>query len=171
MALIFANSPSLPSVSMRISPELRGHVIAEDVVASHQLPSTRTTNIDGYAVHSADGRGDFPVLTSKQHPLPFELPRGSIYRVNTGGPIPDGADAVVMVEDTEVTETSTEEGRSEEKTVKILAAAGQGENVRMPGSDVKQGELILEKGTIVTETGGELATLAFVGKSSVSHGT
>lgn len=165
--LIFNKSPPAFAVRKPVSTELRGHVLAEDVCATYEIPSRPTTNVDGYAVHSADGEGEFQVYNSKSNPLPFALPKGAIYRVNTGGPLPQGADAVVMVEDTEVVERS-EGDQGEEKVVRILAAAAPGENVRQPGSDLKTGDVVLQKGTPITETGGELASLCFVGLSSVS---
>jgi gephyrin len=70
-----------------------------------------------------------------------------------------------MVEDTEVV---TRDDQGEEDEVKLLAQVDQGENVRKGGSDVKVGEKVLEKGDVVSQVGGELGTLAFVGKRSVS---
>lgn len=67
-----------------------------------------------------------------------------------------------MVEDTEVVS-----GESEEREVRLLAQVDKGENVRNPGSDVKKGEKVLEKGDVISPVGGELGTLAFVGRRSV----
>jgi len=55
----------------------------------------------------------------------------------------------------------------EEHEVEILEPALLGENVRQPGSDVKQGELVLQKGEILRSAGGELGTLAFIGRKEV----
>lgn len=177
LEIIFEQSPPAFAVRKPVTTALRGYVLAEDVAATYEIPGRPTTNVDGYAVHSDDGEGVFEVLTSKSHPLPFTLPRGSVYRVNTGGPLPQGADAVVMVEDTEVAEQIDETAASatgvdapskgEEKSVRILAASRAGEHVRQPGSDLKSGDIVLPKGTLITETGGELASICFVGASSV----
>lgn len=70
-----------------------------------------------------------------------------------------------MVEDTEVV---TRDEQGEEVEVRLLAQVDRGENVRKEGSDVREGEKVLEKGDAVTQVGGELGTLAFVGKRSVS---
>lgn len=73
-----------------------------------------------------------------------------------------------MVEDTRVHSTFVDpNGRTEEKEIEILAQVDVGENVRKPGSDVKQGDLVLEKGTLISSGGGEIGTLAFVGKTKV----
>lgn len=96
------------------------------------------------------------------------VPVGSIYRINTGAPLPEGTDSVIMVEDTLVATRDGEEG--EERTVELLAQVILGENTRNPGSDVREGEKVLEKGDVLSATGGEIGTLAFVGKRSVSVG-
>lgn len=91
---------------------------------------------------------------------------GSIYRINTGAPLPPGADAVIMVEDTEIVSRHAG-GAGEEKEVKVLAQVDAGENVRAAGSDVALGEKVLEQGDVISGVGGELGTLAFVGRRSV----
>jgi len=74
---------------------------------------------------------------------------------------------VVMVEDT-ILRTMTEDGK-EEKEVEILAEnVVAGQNVREPGSDIKKGAIILQKGEEISATGGELGLLASVGKAEVS---
>lgn len=93
------------------------------------------------------------------------LPPGQIYRINTGALLPPGADAVVMVEDTLVAET---DAAGEEVRVEVLAQVDAGENVRKQGSDVRKGERVLEAGTVISDVGGELGTLAFVGRRSAS---
>lgn len=98
------------------------------------------------------------------------LPPGSIYRINTGNPLPAGTDAVLMVEDTRLVSTikgsdSILEG--EENEVETLAQIPAGENVRTPGSDVRRGDLVLQKGERIGSTGGEIGTLTFVGRKEV----
>lgn len=156
-----------------MNASLTGYILAEDIHAEQDLPSTNTTNVDGYAVVSADTpEGTYPVLTTQNYTkatggslLDTAMPAGYICRINTGGPLPKGADAVVMVEDTELVST-TEDG--EEKKVKLLAQVSPGENVRKPGSDVRRGDQVLSKGSRISEVGGELGTLAFIGKREVS---
>ena len=74
-----------------------------------------------------------------------------------------------MVEDTRLysTHKSPTGEDLEENEVETLAQIPRYENVREPGSDVRQGELVLERGTVVHSAGGEVGTLAFVGRSSV----
>lgn len=115
--------------------------------------------------------GVYPVLTPKTFSLISDqsIPSGSIYRINTGSPLPKGTNAVVMVEDTELVKTSPgPDGEEEDEVeVKLLAGAQTGENVRAAGSDVKEGELVLQKGTLISSLGGEVGTLAFVGQRKV----
>lgn len=102
-----------------------------------------------------------------EHDIPA-LKGGHIARITTGAPLPPGAGAVVMVEDT-VIKSTTVDGR-EEDTVEILVPLDEikeGENVREVGSDIKQGQYILRKGEEITAVGGELGLLASVGKREV----
>ena len=69
-----------------------------------------------------------------------------------------------MVEDTRL-HSSAPDG--EEVEVEALAQVSPGENVRKPGSDVRKGELALERGTVVSSAGGEIGTIAFVGRQQV----
>jgi hypothetical protein len=75
-----------------------------------------------------------------------------------------------MVEDTKLISTFTtgEEGsEGEEKEIETLALVDLKENVRDPGSDVREGDLVLQKGERITGQGGEIGTLAFVGRKEV----
>ena len=121
-------------------------------------------------VAATDPPGIYTVLTPRTHLLSTPLPPGCIFRINTGGPLPAGADAVIMVEDTRLRSTHrTPLGEEvEEAEVETLVQVPRGENVRDPGSDVRQGDLVLERGTVVNSAGGEVGTLAFVGRTKVS---
>jgi gephyrin len=112
----------------------------------------------------------YKVVTSQTHALTDVLPPGSIYRINTGNPLPAGTDTVIMVEDTRLISTTKDpEGikDGEEDEVETLAQVPAGENVRVPGSDVRRGDLVLQKGERIRSSGGEIGTLAFVGRKEV----
>ncbi|KAI6152402.1 MoaB/Mog domain-containing protein [Pisolithus tinctorius] len=165
-----SHDPSVPAPGrLRVTAGLTGHVLAEDVRAPQDIPSSKTTNVDGYAVRSSDTPGVYNVLTSRTHKLSEELPEGSIFRINTGGPLPAASDSVIMVEDTELESTLKDaDGEdAEEEQVKTLAQVSPGENVREPGSDVRQGDLVMQMGEVITSAGGEVGTLAFVGRKEV----
>jgi gephyrin len=122
---------------------------------------------------ASDLPGVYKVVTSSTHKIFNPLPEGTIYRINTGGPLPAGTDTVIMVEDTKLVATySLEDAPSselvnEEKEVETLAQIPVGENVRAPGSDVRKGDLVMKKGELVLSGGGEVGSLAFVGRTEV----
>lgn len=181
--LVLAQTPAPDAIAtLSVDNSLVGHVLAEDVLADSPIPSGPSTNVDGYAVRcecaGESSRAPFTVilnagrtLTATDEPGIYEvmtsfptepLPAGSIYRINTGAPLPPGMDAVIMVEDTELV---SEDG--DEKQVRLLAQVDAGENVRQAGSDVRPGEKVLEARDVVTAIGGEIGTLAFIKRRSV----
>ncbi|KAL0577450.1 hypothetical protein V5O48_004519 [Marasmius crinis-equi] len=166
MKLINDAIAPLSTVTRRVDSSLRGFVLAEDVVSPSEFPPTPTTSADGYALKSSTPAGTYKVVASHNHSLSQELPEGTIYRINTGAGLPVGTDAVIMVEDTRLVSTFDEDG--EEKEVETLAQVSPGENVRDPGSDVRKGDLVLPKGERITGAGGEIGTLAFVGRKEVA---
>lgn len=76
-----------------------------------------------------------------------------------------------MVEDTELVSTVKDANGEdlEESQVKTLVQVPKGENVRLLGSDVRTGDLVLQKDDVITSLGGEIGTLAFVGRREVSR--
>ena len=170
--LILENSPSPEVVEAPVNGSIVGHILAEDVQATEAVPAYRASIVDGYAVVvSQDGpstKGVFPV-SSISHAAPGEMPtihRGQVARITTGAPLPLGANAVVMVEDT-VLRGVTDDGK-EEKVVEILTdKIKSDENIREIGSDIRTGDVVLRKGEEITTVGGELGLLASVGKTEV----
>ncbi|KAJ2500328.1 hypothetical protein GGH96_002825 [Coemansia sp. RSA 1972] len=142
-----------------------GQVVAEDVVAREHVPAYRASIMDGYAMSSADGAGVFAVrraMTAGASSDDWELQRGEIVRVATGAPVPRGADAVVMIEDTELVESVD----GEERKVRVLdTKAVEGQNIRPVGHDLRAGVVVARAGTRVTAVGGEIGTLAISGNS------
>ncbi|KAJ7248538.1 MoaB/Mog domain-containing protein [Mycena rebaudengoi] len=169
LGLINKNITPLGTQKQPVTHALREHVLAEDVFAPENVPFTSTTSVDGYALRSNNPERFYKVLTSHTHAIGAPLPADCVYRINTGGPLPVGADAVIMVEDTRVSSTFTDVNGVdvEEKEVECLAQVPAGENVRAPGSDVVKGDLVLQKGDIILSEGGEIGTLAFVGRKEV----
>ncbi|KAJ7433062.1 MoaB/Mog domain-containing protein [Mycena galericulata] len=163
------NALELVQKNITVTQDLRGHVLAEDVHAPQDVPFTSTTSADGYALRSTDPAGVYKVLTSQSHSISVPVPTDSVYRINTGGPLPAGTDTVIMVEDTRLVSTfKTDDGvDGDEKEVECLVQVPAGENVRAPGSDVSKGDLVLQKGDIILSEGGEIGTLAFVGRKEV----
>lgn len=152
-------------IVMAVNDKLVGHVLAQDVVAKRDLPPGPTTNVDGYAVNASQTpAGTYAVRTS--FALEDGLKTGEVFRINTGQALPRGTDAVVMVEDTRLLEADE---AGEERTIEILAQVDSGENVRRSGSDVKKDQVVLSAGLRLTEIGGEVGTLAFLGYTEVNR--
>ena len=126
-----------------------GLVLAADVVAAEQVPPFDNSAVDGYAVIARDTEGaastpvELPVVdevAAGSH-TERELRPGEAIRIMTGAPIPVGADAIVMVEDTE---------RVGDDRVRISATVGAGAAVRRAGDDVQPGDRLFGAGTVVT---------------------
>lgn len=164
-------------VTVPVDERLVGHVLAQDVSATADLPPGNTTNVDGYAVDAASTPpGKYKVVTAsvlasrvdesqRQDASTSLLNPGEVCRVNTGQGLPAGTDGVVMVEDTALLSTTDQD---EEDEIEILAQIDPLENVRRMGSDVRAGMLVLPAGTTISALGGEIGTLAFLGKAKVS---
>lgn len=173
LKLIAEQTPAPTVEQVPVNMKLGGAVLAEDVKAAESVPAFRASIVDGYAIKIPSSgkfeKGVYPV-TIISHAQPGEvkgLKDGEIARITTGAPLPPGADAVVMVEDT-VLKSQTDDGK-EEKEIEILTdEIKAGENVREVGSDVKEGDTILKKGEGITVIGGEFGLLASVGTTKVS---
>lgn len=154
--------PRLVSVA-----EAHGLVLADDVVAAESVPLFANTAMDGYAVMAADTAAAtadgasvrLPVVAevAAGHPAPRPLQRGEAMRIFTGAPVPDGADAIVMVERTERLDGGS--------TVAILAVARPGDHIRPAGDDVSAGDTVLRAGEHLAA--GHLGVLATIGVTQV----
>ncbi|KAH8172761.1 putative molybdopterin binding domain-containing protein [Sarocladium implicatum] len=169
LARIAEHTPEPQIVTRKVNADLVGCVLAEQITAKENVPAFHASIVDGYAVVAPeDGnlKGVFPVV-AVSHAAPEDnqnsrLSPGQIARITTGAPLPPGATSVIMVEDT-ILKSTTEDGK-EEKEVEIQAeGVKEGENVRLPGSDIKSGSTILERGEQISGVGGEIGLLAAVG--------
>jgi gephyrin len=171
--LVLENSPSPQTIKMPVNDSLVGYVLAEDVKASEPVPAYRASIVDGYAIivseSGTSNKGVFPVA-SVLHAAPGDIPAlqaGQIARITTGAPLPPGANAVVMVEDTDLKDTTDD--KLEETLVEIRTDEVKlDENIREIGSDIKAGDVVLRTGEEITTVGGELGLLASVGKAEVA---
>jgi molybdopterin molybdotransferase len=129
--------------------EADGRVLAQDVVSVLTVPPRDNSAMDGYAVRSADCAAAGAVLAVAQR-IPAgsagtPLAAGTAARIFTGAPIPEGADAVVMQEDTGALQEEGALGR-----VRIDVAPRPGEWIRRAGEDVACGDVVLAKGERLT---------------------
>lgn len=136
-----------------------GRVLAEDVVASQPLPDFERSTVDGYAVRASDTHGasdSLPAYLNLTGEVPmgdapaFTIGAGQCALIHTGGMLPRGTDAVVMLEYTQ--STGSEE-------IEVFRAVAEGENLIHVGEDVAQGQTVLNKGSLIrpAEIGGLMA--------------
>lgn len=143
-----------------------GRVLARDIEARESVPGFDNSAMDGVAVRSEDLKRasiDGPVTLTlldesrAGSPAAKRVGDGGAVAISTGAPVPEGADAVVPLEEI------VEGGSGREVTV--VAAAEPGQHVRRAGEDVDLGELVLSKGEEVGST--QLGVLASVGEDPV----
>ena len=141
-----------------------GRVLARDVIASGDVPPFTRAGMDGYAVRATDTRGatrDAP-RTLRQIGTLFTgqvstvtVGDGECLEISTGAPMPDGADAVVMVE-----ETACDAG-----IVRVFAEAQPQHNVGRRGADIQAGQVTVAAGETINSS--RLGALAAIGTSAV----
>jgi molybdenum cofactor synthesis domain-containing protein len=143
-----------------------GCVLAEEVTSPEAVPPFANTAMDGYAVRADDVAGaspdspvELPVVAevAAGHPAERPLGAGEAMRIFTGAPIPDGADAVVMVERT----ARLDDGAR----VAIDLAVPVGNHVRPAGDDLRVGDVVFSPGELVTA--GHLGVLSGIGVGEV----
>jgi molybdopterin molybdotransferase len=141
-----------------------GRILAEPIIARHDVPSFDRSPYDGFAVRaedtagaSGDNRISFAVIgeIGAGHVADRGIGCGEAYRIMTGAPIPDNADAVVMLE-------QTTEGQD---SFTVRKTFSQGENVSFKGEDAKEGERLIEAGAFIHP--GTIALLATFGYAKV----
>ena len=142
-----------------------GRVTAEPIPAPHPLPAFRRSTMDGYAVRAKDtfgASGSLPAFLEVIGEVPMgqaaelALQTGQAALVHTGGMIPDTADAVVQVEQTQIAGPA---GRRPPNEIEVFKAVGPGENVLQVGEDVALGDSVLPAGHLLRpqDVGGLLA--------------
>lgn len=123
-----------------------GRILAEDILSPVDLPPFSRSTVDGYAVKAADTAGAsasmptyLDIIGSVQmgQKTEIELKSGQVAAVPTGGMIPQNADAVLMIEDTE---------KIESKMIESFKALAVGENIVQKAEDIGAGELLFKKG-------------------------
>jgi molybdopterin molybdotransferase len=138
-----------------------GRVVAEPIFAKRDQPPWDNSAMDGFAVSSRD-IGKTPVILKVIGEIAAGgLSRGPVkpgeaVRIMTGAPLPEGANAVVRIEDTDPLDG---------KKVKILRQVISGENVRNRGEDVTSGEMVISEGTLIGPA--EVGMMASVGRAWV----
>jgi len=146
--------------------ETLGRVLAEEVIARVDVPSFDRSNYDGFAVRAADtfgAREESPktlrlldVIAATGVVPQDEVVEAHAMTIATGGMLPRGADAVVMIEHTDV----------EDRQLIVRRAVTSGFGVSYAGTDISAGETVVRKGTLLTSR--ETGTLAAIGADQVT---
>src|SRR5205085_10430606 len=163
---ILATVPRLPEATVALADAL-GLVTAGALAATEPIPPFANTGVDGYAVRAADTAGatpDTPVRLKVVDELPagkapsVPVGPGEAIRIMTGAPAPDGADAIVMVEDTAV--------EGDGSLVVIRRKARSGDHVRPAGGDLNVGDRAFPAGSVLGRA--QLGVGASLGQPSVT---
>lgn len=127
-------------------------VLAEDIVSDSDIPSFDNSAMDGYAVKTSDTRSSSRKKGSLLKVVDDikagsvsrkTLKAGEAIRIMTGATVPDGADSVIMVEETRKVRIGGKE------FVELYKETKRGENIRRAGEDIKRGELVIGRGTLL----------------------
>ena len=145
-----------------------GRVLAADILAQVDVPGFDRSNVDGFAVQAADTFGAMEeaprsVGLNEEVLSPGIAPRQTVTAdaatmIATGGMVPRGADAVVMVEHTDVV--------GDGRRLEVTRAVAPGDNVSYAGTDIARGETVLRAGQLLTSR--EIGVLAAIGVAEVS---
>jgi molybdopterin molybdotransferase len=130
-----------------------GRILAEDIYSDTDMPPFNKSAVDGFACRTADLGRDLEVIeTIPAGKIPeFRVTEGKCSRIMTGATLPEGSDCVVMVEDTQILDNGM-----------MRSNAKRGSpNVCYQGEDIKAGDVILRKGTLIKPQ--HIAVLATVG--------
>src|SRR4030095_11265204 len=152
-------SSAIPDSELIDVPSALGRILAEDISAPHPLPDFQRSTVDGYAVSAADTHGASDSLPSYLNLIgevpmgdapAFEIGGGHCALIHTGGMLPNGTDAVVMLEYTQYVQGNE---------IEIFRVVAEGENVIRVGEDVAQGQKVQAKGSLIrpAEIGGLMA--------------
>lgn len=134
-----------------------GRILAEDVSAPRNIPDVAKSAVDGYALRASDGLAPRSVLAEITAGAlqGLHITAGTAARIMTGAPLPDGADAVIMVERTQE--------HNGILTIDELVPAGN--NIHRPGQDLAAGQAVLSIGTLLTAA--DIGLLASVGRQRI----
>lgn len=162
LAHLPATEPAAETIDV---PSSLGRVAAEDIRAPHPLPDFRRSTVDGYAVRARDTYGasdSLPAYLVLTGEVPMgdapnaALEPGQCMAIHTGGMLPEGADAVVMLEYTQSVGAGSTHSSVE---IEISKSVAEGENVIAVGEDVALDQIVQPKGSLMrpAEIGGLMA--------------
>lgn len=168
LAAVLDGVPVLEAEKVAL-PEALGRVLAEPVTARDSLPPFANSSMDGYALRAADTAVTPVILRVIGDVAAGAMPdvtitEGTAVRIMTGAPLPEGADAVVPVEDTDEVWRNRE--RPLPDNIRVSRAVGPGDYVRHPGEDIEAGQTVMEAGHLIRPQ--EIGVLASLGVAHVA---
>ena len=136
--LVLASAPVLPVEEVALGAAL-GRVLAEDVVAEHDVPRFAGSAMDGFALRSGPAGRTLQLIGESRAGMPFDgsVEDGQAARISTGAAVPSGADAVLQLELVEDRGTA----------IVTQDAVTPGRNIRGPGEDLCAGTIVIARGT------------------------
>ncbi len=160
LARVLAALPGAPPTETVLLAAALGRRSAGAVRASVPLPGFDNSMMDGYALRAADSRHPGPIEIIATQPAGRDLGlriehAGQAVRIFTGAPLPAGADAVIMQEDT----------RLQDDRLICTEPVDAGENIRRAGSDLCAGQVLLQRGDLITP--GRIGLLASQGLAEI----
>ncbi|MDB9884504.1 molybdopterin molybdotransferase MoeA [Candidatus Marinimicrobia bacterium] len=165
-SIIQKNIFELKSESVDLSSS-SGKILSNNIKAKFPSPSFDNSAMDGFAVRSSDTFGATRTSSvslknidesSAGSPSDLILKKGECIQCMTGAKIPKGADAIIMVEDTS--------GFSNDKNVQIMIEVKRGQHIRKMGEEINEGDILIEKGSIITTS--EIGVCASFGYSELA---
>ncbi len=164
-AILDTTGTPIARTEMILLSEANGRVLAANVIAQDDVPPFARAGMDGYAVRAFDTRGASranprtlvrtgTLYTGQVSPIPVH--DGHCIEISTGAPMPDGADSVVMVEETDA---------GDGDVVRILAEVQPQQNVGRRGADIQIGQIVVAAGETLNSS--RIGALAAVGTVSV----
>ena len=163
------------AISLHLKPEPLGieeislleaynRILTEDMASALDIPPFNRSTVDGYAVKAEDtfsAEENQPIklkvcgVVNVGEPPKISVAKGEAAEIVTGAPVPEGADAVVMIEDTD----------RENDELSVYSAVTKNENVMKKGTDIKKGETVLKAGQVLGSR--EIGVLASLGIAKV----
>lgn len=168
IAQILATIQPLEPEIIHLSESL-GRILAQDIISDTDLPPFDNSAMDGFAIKAEDSGEGQTLLVSMDIPAGFvaqeTLQSGHAARIMTGAPIPDGADTVIPVEDTNADFSGLGQDTLA-KTVTLYKRMEQGSAIRKRGENIHTDQKILNQGTLIGAA--EIGMLASLGKARLS---
>lgn len=159
--IVLRHALSLPPEGVSLTPAALGLVLAEDVASDVDMPPFDKSLMDGYAIRATDLATGKATLTILEEITAGSIPTrpigsGQASRIMTGAPLPSGADAVVMIERTRLTDG--------DRVAIEDTPAKSGQNILQRGKEMQRGDVVLSSGAVLRPQ--EFGVLATVGRTA-----